>query len=215
MSGRGKWCGSGLGEQQSHGIAFVAKGRLDTDKDVTKLLAVHKHVLAVGVQIPRRQAPIFVEFRFVVAQLLVLSHRHSVFGVQVRRLELRFLVVQDRIDQVHFVVRAVTDVVTSLLQVLQDSEDGTKDVQVPAGTGVPFVGGKRKHGDGQVLLRVLLASPRGPLDGSVRNLRRAIFQSVGFTRLGVSAGKDDRFQTTVQLRKRDLQRDLHEVQTKA
>ena len=77
---------------------------------------------------------------------------------------------------------------------------------------LPLSGGKREDGDGELLV-ARSSCEGGPLDGAVRNLRRAIFESVGLTRLGVAAGEDDRLEATVELRKRDLERDLHRVQT--
>ena len=65
-------------------------------KDVTELLAVHEHVLAVGVQVAQAAGPSSRGVPLVDAELLVLSHRHSVFDVHVRGRELRLLVVERR-----------------------------------------------------------------------------------------------------------------------
>ena len=73
-----------LGEQQPHRVALVAEGRLHSNKDVPELRPEDEQVLAVGVEVARRRAPVLVEVVLVGAEPLVLLHGHPVDDVQSR-----------------------------------------------------------------------------------------------------------------------------------
>ena len=46
-------------EQQAHRVAFIAKARLHTDKDIPKLNAQNKDIAAIGLNAARRRPPAF------------------------------------------------------------------------------------------------------------------------------------------------------------
>ena len=49
----------GAGEQQPHGVAFVAEGGLHANEHVAEGLTVHQHILAVGVEVAGGWSPVF------------------------------------------------------------------------------------------------------------------------------------------------------------
>mmetsp|Transcript_30830 Transcript_30830/g.60333 ORF Transcript_30830/g.60333 Transcript_30830/m.60333 type:complete len:829 (-) Transcript_30830:742-3228(-) len=77
--GRGR-----LGEEEAHGVALVTEGGLDADEDVAELLTVHEQVLAVGVEVAGRRAPVVLEVLRVGGQLAILVHVHAVGHVELR-----------------------------------------------------------------------------------------------------------------------------------
>eukprot|EP00959_Pyramimonas_sp_CCMP1952_P383123 8027995-Pyramimonas_sp.AAC.1 len=170
--------GRRLGEEQAHGVALVAEGGLHADEHVAVLLPVHKHVLAVRVKVPGGGAPVLVQRGLVVAQLLVLLHRHLVLDVKLGRVELGLLIVQHRLNQAVLRLGHRAHVVALLLEHLEHLPDGPEHVQVRGGAHVALVGREGEDGDAQLLLGVLLLAEGGPLDGAVGHRLHAVVKGV-------------------------------------
>mmetsp|Transcript_27247 Transcript_27247/g.59503 ORF Transcript_27247/g.59503 Transcript_27247/m.59503 type:complete len:1448 (-) Transcript_27247:88-4431(-) len=204
--------GRRLGEQQAHGVALVPEGGLHADEHVAVALAVHQHALAVRVQVAGGRAPVLVEVGLVVAQLLVLLHRHLVLDVQLRGVELGLLVVEHRLDEPRLRLGELAHVVALLLQHVEALPDGAEHVEVRGGAHVALVGGEGEDGDAQLLLGVLLLAEGGPLDGTVGHRLHAVVEGVGAARRLVAAGEDDGLHAAVELGQRHLERHLDGVQ---
>mmetsp|Transcript_45111 Transcript_45111/g.134702 ORF Transcript_45111/g.134702 Transcript_45111/m.134702 type:complete len:598 (+) Transcript_45111:1213-3006(+) len=105
-------------EEQAHGVSLVAERRLHADEHIAELLAIHQQVLAIGVQLTGRLAPVLLERLRVVTQLLVFGGRHAVRNIEVSRVVLGLRVVDDLLDELVTRHGQVSDIVALFLEVL-------------------------------------------------------------------------------------------------
>mmetsp|Transcript_25720 Transcript_25720/g.64239 ORF Transcript_25720/g.64239 Transcript_25720/m.64239 type:complete len:1163 (-) Transcript_25720:603-4091(-) len=201
-----------LGEQEAHRVSLVAKGGLDADEDVTKVLAVDQKVLAVGVEMAGRGAPVLVQGVLVVADLFILRNRHLVGDVELRRGELGLLVVDDLLEELVRGLGDDTDVVALGFEMAEDRKDRVEDVEVCCGTDVALVRGEGEDCDGELLLRGLLLAESAPLESALGDDVDAVLEGDGPAGGAVPAGKDDGLECAVDLRERDLEGDLDGVE---
>ena len=101
----------GLGEKQPHGVTLVPERRLDTDEDISKLLPVNDQVLAIGVKVSRRRAPVFFQILCVRGKFVVFLSGHAVLDVQFGGVDTSFRVVQDTFHDLLLGVGGISDVI--------------------------------------------------------------------------------------------------------
>mmetsp|Transcript_24189 Transcript_24189/g.29329 ORF Transcript_24189/g.29329 Transcript_24189/m.29329 type:complete len:564 (+) Transcript_24189:2602-4293(+) len=148
------------------------------------------------------------------AELFVLLDWHLVLDVHVRRVELRLLVLENRVDEVLFLLGEFTDIVSLPLHHCEHLPDGAKDIEVCSCSDISLVRREGEHCDGQLLLSVLLPAEVSPLDGTFSHRLYLVVQRVRLSSSSVAAREDDGIHTTIQLRERHLECHLDWVKTK-
>mmetsp|Transcript_14046 Transcript_14046/g.52677 ORF Transcript_14046/g.52677 Transcript_14046/m.52677 type:complete len:553 (-) Transcript_14046:271-1929(-) len=161
-----------------------------------------------------RGAPVLFQVLRVRGQSLVLIDGHPVGDVELGGVELGLLVVQDGFhERLGLLREVVADVVALALELLHDRLDRVEHVQVGGSSDVALVRGEAEDGDGQLLVRVLLAAELCPLERPVRQQVDAIAERNGAPRGTLTAGEDDRLDGTVDFGEGHLQSDLDGVQS--
>ena len=64
------------GVQQAHRIAFVAKGGLDTNKDIAEMATKHQQVLSIAIEVSGRLTPVLLKTGRVGREALVFFDAH-------------------------------------------------------------------------------------------------------------------------------------------
>ena len=139
------------GIEQPHRVALVAKGGLHAHKHIAEVAAVDQQVGAVGVEVARGLAPIFLQPLGIGGKPLVFGHAHAVGDRELRGPLKRFGVVDHRLHQGLGSGRQVLHVVALELHLLQHPVDRTEHIQVGGGAHVALVWREAEYGDGQLL----------------------------------------------------------------
>mmetsp|Transcript_6591 Transcript_6591/g.14018 ORF Transcript_6591/g.14018 Transcript_6591/m.14018 type:complete len:1056 (+) Transcript_6591:730-3897(+) len=203
----------GLGKQQSHGISLVTERRLDSNEDVSELLSVDNKVLAIGVKVSWSRAPVLFEVSGIRGEVVVFLGAHSVLYVELGGRDLGLRVIEDGFHDFFLGLRGLTNVVSLRLELLQNSLDGVKDIQVGGGSNVTLIGGEGEDGDGNLLVLLFLVLEVGPLQRAFGEKVDAIGQGDGSSGSTLTSGKDDGLNGSINLRKGNLEGDLDRMQT--
>eukprot|EP00962_Isochrysis_galbana_P012886 scaffold3665_cov102-Isochrysis_galbana.AAC.3 len=201
-----------LGVQQAHRVALIAKRGLHANEDVAKRHAEDEQVLAVGVEVAGRRAPVLLEVLGVRGELLVLGDRHCVRHVEGGRGQRRLLVVQDAVHEVLNRCGHLAHVVAGLLHRLETLKDGAEDVEVGGGAHVALVRGEGEDSDGHLLLDVGLLAEAGPLERPLGQGHHAVRLRDGAAGDAVAAREDEGLDGAVDLGQGHLECHLHRVE---
>mmetsp|Transcript_64887 Transcript_64887/g.107630 ORF Transcript_64887/g.107630 Transcript_64887/m.107630 type:complete len:271 (+) Transcript_64887:2407-3219(+) len=202
-----------LREQQTHGITLVTESGLNTHEEVTELLPVHQHVLAISVQVSWWWSPALMQPILVWGELLVLRQWHAVSHVQLGAGILGFTVVHNHLKHLAGRFRQTVNGVALPLHLLGQLEQTAKHIQVRSRTNVALIWRETEDGDGQLLILLGGGAELGPLHHTANDGLSAVLQSVGLTGVAVTSRHDHGLNGTVQLRNGDLKCNLHRVQT--
>mmetsp|Transcript_39753 Transcript_39753/g.44384 ORF Transcript_39753/g.44384 Transcript_39753/m.44384 type:complete len:312 (-) Transcript_39753:1319-2254(-) len=200
-------------KQQAHGIPFIAKGRLDTDKDIAKFLAIDYEILSITIEITRGGSPILFEIFGIRCQIIIFFGTHFVFNIQLGTTDACFGIIQDGFHNFFFRVGGLTNIIPFRFQLSQHGLNGIKDIEVGGGTDISFVGGKGKDRNGNFLVFLFFVFEIRPFEGTIRqqiDTIRERYRSTGGT---IPTGKNDRFNGTINFRQRHLEGDLNGMET--
>mmetsp|Transcript_3128 Transcript_3128/g.3526 ORF Transcript_3128/g.3526 Transcript_3128/m.3526 type:complete len:312 (+) Transcript_3128:975-1910(+) len=200
-------------KQQAHGIPFIAKGGLDTNKNIAKFLAIHDEILTITVEIAGCGSPILFEILGVRCQVIIFFGTHLVFNIEFRTTDACFGIIQDGFHNFFFRVGSLTNIIPFRFQLSQHRLNGIKDIEVGGRTDIPFVGGKRKDGDSNLLVLLFLVFEIRPFEGTIRQQIDTIRERYRSTGGAIPTGKNNRFNGTINFGQGDLQCDLNGMET--
>mmetsp|Transcript_92826 Transcript_92826/g.113691 ORF Transcript_92826/g.113691 Transcript_92826/m.113691 type:complete len:340 (+) Transcript_92826:1893-2912(+) len=202
-----------LGEEKPHGVTLVTKGGLHTQEDVAELFAVDQHILAIGVQLARRWAPVLMQVFGERTQLLVLIHAHAVGHVQLRHRHGRLRVFQNGLLQAFHGVGDVFHRIALLFQFLHDCVDAAKDIQVGRCAHVALVRWELEHANAQLLLRIGFPAQVGPVHGTRGQAANAILHGDGASTGAITTREDQGLNGAIDFWQAHLQGHLHRVKS--
>mmetsp|Transcript_2297 Transcript_2297/g.5224 ORF Transcript_2297/g.5224 Transcript_2297/m.5224 type:complete len:337 (-) Transcript_2297:1170-2180(-) len=203
-----------LREEKTHGISLVSERGLHSDEDISKLLSVNNEVLSIRVEVPRCRSPVLLQVLGVGSELVVFIGTHTVGDVKLRRADSGLRIIQHRLHDSLLIIGSISNIVSLLLQLLENSFDGVKDVKVSSGSDVTLVRGERENGDGNLLLLVLLGAQVGPLHRTVGKQVDTVGERNTTSSGTFTSSVNDGLNGTVNLGQGDLECNLDRMQTK-
>ena len=140
------------GVEQAHGVAFVAEGGLNADKDIAEVATEDQQILAIAVEIAGRLAPVLFKPLGVRGQAFVFLNAHPMGNGKLRRALHGIGVVDHRLQQITRRRRQALHVVALRLHLLHHPMDGTEDVEIGRRSDIALVGREAEHRDRQLLV---------------------------------------------------------------
>mmetsp|Transcript_50991 Transcript_50991/g.142685 ORF Transcript_50991/g.142685 Transcript_50991/m.142685 type:complete len:105 (+) Transcript_50991:1856-2170(+) len=69
-------------EEQSHGIPFITKRWLNTNKDISHYFSIDEEVFAISIEMARSRSPVLFKIFCIRTQFLILINSHAVRNIQ-------------------------------------------------------------------------------------------------------------------------------------
>mmetsp|Transcript_25951 Transcript_25951/g.55789 ORF Transcript_25951/g.55789 Transcript_25951/m.55789 type:complete len:492 (-) Transcript_25951:760-2235(-) len=203
-----------LSEEKTHRIPLVSEGRLHTNEDISELLSVDNKVLSIRVEVTRGRSPVLLKVLGIRSFVVVFLSAHAVSNIQLGGVDTRLRIIQDTLHDGLFSRRCFSNIITLSLELFQYSLDGVKHVKVSGSSHITLVRGEGKDGNGNLLLLILLHAKVTPLQGTIGKKVDTIGQWNRSSSGSLTSSVNDGFNSTIDLRQRNLKRNLDRMQSK-